>query len=145
MNRVECADCDGTWEAHARECLTWRAMDRQQRNDRAFFDRYPQVDVRRRKPLLEELMAATIGSGIELPELPDGQRWHAGGYVLVCRTKWPDVRIRRFNNAYLAVDPDAPVKHWIRPKFVAPCTLSVLPEQWAEALFRGPARNAYPY
>jgi hypothetical protein len=135
MTAVECPDCDGTWEVHAHECPIWQAMHRQQQDDREFFDRYTQIDVRRRKPVVGELLTAMVGAGIEIPELPDGQHWHAGGYVLVYRTNWPDIRVRRFGNAYLVIDPDAPITHLVEPKYVVPSKISVLPDRWAEALF----------
>lgn len=138
MTSTECPDCLGTWDTHARECPLWRAMDKQQQDDRAFFDKYPDVEVRRRKPSVEELTAMAMSAGIEIPEPPDGQRWHAGGYVLVCRTDSPDVRLRLYGNAYLVLNPDAPVEHWIRPKGVFSERIPILPEGWAAVLLKAP-------
>lgn len=108
----DCPDCSGTWDEHDGSCPAWHALDAMKRDDRAFFDKYPDVDVRRRKPVLQELMQMLAASGREVPEPPEGQCWHPGGYVLVYRTPSPDVRYRRFGHAYLVIDPDSPVTHW---------------------------------
>jgi hypothetical protein len=135
MSAVECPDCDGTWEVHAHECPIWQAMEKQKQDDRQFFERHPQVEVRRRKPIVEELLTALIVGGVEIPELPDGQRWHARGYVLVYRTDSLNVRVRRYSNAYLVADPNAPVTHWAKPKLDVSSQIAVLPDRWAEAIF----------
>jgi hypothetical protein len=144
MSAIECPDCDGTWEVHAHECPIWQAMRKQQNDDREFFDKHPQVEVRRRKPIVEELLTAMVCGGFEIPELPDGQRWHARGYVLVYRTDSPGVRLRRWSNAYLVADPDARVMHWVKPKHNGLSNISVLPDRWAEAFFGPRYRRKRP-
>lgn len=116
---IPCDDCAGALADHSPGCPAVEVIDRQADDDRQFFERFPDVDTRRRKPHISELREVFAASGTPLPPPPDGKRWHAGGYVLVRRTAAPGVRIRLYGNAYVLLDPDKPVDavwHLYRPE-----------------------------
>jgi hypothetical protein len=52
---------------HHPGCPIGDGYDKIQADDRAFFDTYPNVDVRRRKPALAELLDLMLVSGATLP------------------------------------------------------------------------------
>lgn len=69
-----CPDCaaraDHNRLRHHDGCPVGDGYDTIQADDRAFFDRYPDVDVRRRKPVLAELLDVALTTGITLPPNP---------------------------------------------------------------------------
>jgi hypothetical protein len=105
-----CPDCGAPSAAallrHQSGCPIGDGYDAIQVDDRAFFDRYPAVDVRRRKPVLAELLDVLLAAGTELPPNPFGKAWTPAGHVLVFRTDNPDVRWKSYEQAYLVADPD---------------------------------------
>ena len=63
--------------------------------------------VRRRKPVLAELLDVALNSGVQLPPNPFGKAWTTAGYVLVYRTPIDGFRIKDYDNAFFSANPDA--------------------------------------
>ena len=115
----KCPDCNGNWIDHELTCPILLAFEKQQDSDRDFFKKYPNVDTRRRKPIVEEILMALVANGQELPELPEGEHWHAAGYVIVYQAE-PGVRVRMLNDAYLQTKPGQPVDFWVETNQIGP-------------------------
>ena len=63
--------------------------------------------VRRRKPVLAELLDVALNSGLRLPPNPYGKAWTTAGYVLVYRTPIDGFRMKDYDHAFFSANPDA--------------------------------------
>jgi hypothetical protein len=113
-----CPDCAATANHgalhHQPGCPIGEGYNKIQADDRAFFDTHPFTNVRRRKPVLAELLEPLLLTGTTMPPNRHGKAWTPGGYVLVHRTDDPNVRLKDYANAYLMENPEKPVTNWQR-------------------------------
>jgi hypothetical protein len=109
--QLACPDCAARTDegrlSHESGCPIGDGYETIQDDDRAFFERFPDVMVRRRKPALAELLDVALNSGLRLPPNPFGKAWTTAGYVLVYRTPIDGFRIKDYGNAFFSANPDA--------------------------------------
>ena len=81
--QMTCPDCaartKGNRLEHKPGCPIGDGYDTIQTDDRTFFERFPDVMVRRRKPVLAELLDVALNSGLRLPPNPYGKAWTTAG------------------------------------------------------------------
>lgn len=111
LKTVRCPDCGvqvrESGLIHESGCPVGDGYDKIQNDDREFFEQYPDVNTRRRKPVMAELIDVMLISGVQAPENPYGKAWVPRGFVLVHRTPIPHVRTKDYDNAFLGANPNA--------------------------------------
>ena len=104
-----CPDCGASPSPdleliHEPTCPLQNAMEDAIAGDADFSDAHPGALVRRRPPVMAEILGALLVAGKSLPALPPGCRWEPAGVVVV-NSVGDGVRMRELDGAYLAATP----------------------------------------